>query len=386
MDDGDHRMRAEYHGPRIETRMPGGPFDSPRSPCEDGPMTKNRVLSALLSLALSVVLLAVLIRQLRAGDLPRTLARIYLPALAVYAALTLLSAGLRALRYRWLLRPRRIAAPDIVLVTLVRNAFDDLLPARLGSLSYIYMLNKRLGFSFESAAASFVVAFVFDFLTLGPFVVLAVAAVGAGPAALHSGPLLGAALAFMAVTALAVWKLVPLLGFAIRVYARLLRSWHLDRRRGAAASLAKLNGMMDALRDIRGRKMSGRIFLVSLLIRLGKYLSLYALLFALLRSQGLGLNDLSFAKTILGITGAEMTSALPIKGLADFGTWESAWALSFRLMGFDPRWAVVSGIGVHLITNLFEYGLGLAAFFLLSRPRRKRSVPPDPEPMTPPES
>ena len=117
-------------------------------------MTKNRALSALLSLALSVLLLAVLVRQLRAGDLPRTLARIFLPALAVYAALTLLSAGLRALRYRWLLRPRRISAPDIVLVTLVRNAFDDLLPARLGSLSYIYMLNKRLGFSFESAAAS----------------------------------------------------------------------------------------------------------------------------------------------------------------------------------------------------------------------------------------
>jgi len=78
----------------------------------------------------------------------------------------------------------------------------------------------------------------------------------------------------------------------------------------------------------------------------------------------------------LGLSGAELTSALPIKGLAGFGTWESAWALTFRLMDFDPRLAVISGIGVHLITNVFEYSLGLGSILILAWPylRKKRKA------------
>jgi hypothetical protein len=80
------------------------------------------------------------------------------------------------------------------------------------------------------------------------------------------------------------------------------------------------------------------------------------------------MKKLSFWKTILGTTGAELTSALPVKGLGGFGTWESAWALTFRLMDFDPELAILSGIGVHLLTNLFEYTLGIAAVLVLVFP------------------
>ena len=104
----------------------------------------------------------------------------------------------------------------------------------------------------------------------------------------------------------------------------------------------------------------------------------YALLLAaLLRSHGYGLKGISIFKTILGITGAELTSALPVKGLGGFGTWESAWALTFQMMDFDPKIAVLSGLGVHLITNLFEYSLGIGAVVLLALPliRRRRRTP-----------
>jgi hypothetical protein len=68
-----------------------------------------------------------------------------------------------------------------------------------------------------------------------------------------------------------------------------------------------------------------------------------------------------------------MTSALPVKGLAGFGTWESAWAVAFRLMNFEAGLAVISGIGVHLITNLFEYGLGFLSILILAVPYLKRN-------------
>jgi hypothetical protein len=106
-------------------------------------------------------------------------------------------------------------------------------------------------------------------------------------------------------------------------------------------------------------------------IRLAKYSALFLLLYALLRSHGFSLESLSFSKTILGITGAELTSALPIKGIGGFGTWESAWALTLMLMGFEKRIAILSS-GVHLITNLFEYVLGFASILFLSLIRSKK--------------
>jgi hypothetical protein len=92
------------------------------------------------------------------------------------------------------------------------------------------------------------------------------------------------------------------------------------------------------------------------------------LLLSLLKNHGYTLSNLSLWKTILGITGAEMTGALPIKGIAGFGTWESGWALTFQLMDFEQRIAILSGIGVHLISNIFEYSLGILSILILSLP------------------
>jgi hypothetical protein len=37
-------------------------------------------------------------------------------------------------------------------------------------------------------------------------------------------------------------------------------------------------------------------------------------------------------------------------------------------MNFEPGLAIISGIGVHLITNVFEYGLGLICILILALP------------------
>ena len=125
-------------------------------------MSRNKILYILISAVVSVLLLWILLSRLETGDLRQTLSNIYVPALSVYAAVALLGAFFRSWRYKWLLQPEPIGWRDIFLVTLIRNLFVDLLPARVGSLSYIYLLNKRLRFTFESATSTFVVAFLFD--------------------------------------------------------------------------------------------------------------------------------------------------------------------------------------------------------------------------------
>lgn len=336
-------------------------------------MTKKRIFFVVLSLAVSVLLIGLLLSRIQIRDLTQTLSNIYWPALFLYIGISFFSSWLRAWRYKWLLQPRPITWGNMFLVTFIRNCFDDLLPARIGSLSYIYVLNKRLKFSFESAASTFVVSFVLDFLTLSPFLALAIFIVGLGASSVSTAALLILSFFFFIIILVILWQIIPIFRAALNLYRSFLKILKAGQKKRARHSIAKLEMILDSLAEIKAKKIYVPLFLLSLLIRLGKYVSLYFLLFAILRSHGFLMKDLSFWKTILGITGAEMTSALPVKGLADFGTWESAWAVAFRLMNFEAGLAILSGIAVHLITNFFEYSLGFLSILILAVPHMKRN-------------
>ncbi len=343
-------------------------------------MNGRRAVYIVISLALSILLIGLLLARIDAAELGRVLTRVFVPGLLAYMAIALTGAGLRAWRYRLFLSPRPVRWPDILMATFVRNSFVDLLPARLGSLSLIYVLNKRLGFPFEAATSAFVASFVYDFLTLAPFVVGAALVVGLGATAISSPALLAVSGAFFVIWVLILARLGWFFGIAVRIYERGLKLFRLESRKWAAISKDKLGATAASLSLIQERRLALPFFVLSLGIRACKYVSIYFLLFALMRSLGFGFQELSFWKLILGITGAELTSALPVKGLAGFGTWESAWALTFGLMNIDQRFAVLSGLGVHLVTNLFEYSLGIGSLLVLALPfvrRRGRRTGPE---------
>ncbi len=335
------------------------------------PVLKSKAVTIGLSSAVSIILLRFLFSRVGAGDVGAMLAHIYPPAVLVYVGVALAAAAIRAWRYRLLLAPQAIGWKPALLVTFIRNSLIDLLPARLGGLSYIYVLNKRLGFSFEAATSSFVLASVLDTLTLSPFLILAGLSVGLGAGAVSVPAVIAAAAVFFAVMAVVLWKIVPLGRLLLAVFERLTVRLRLSGRPFFKMAAEKFRLTVDEISRFRDHRSLLPVFAQSLVVRLAKYVSVFSLFYGLLRSRGFSLADLSFSKFILGISGAELTSALPVKGLAGFGTWESAWAVTFGLMGFDPRLAVGSGIGVHLLTNIFEYSLGIGSILFLAWPRRR---------------
>ena len=328
-------------------------------------MGKKNVFSLLISAAISALLIWFLLTKIELKDFIQTFSRIYVPGLLAFMIVSLIGATLRAWRYKWLLSPHPTRWRDVFLVTFIRNLFVDLFTARKGSLSYIYVLNKNLKYPFESASSSFVVAFVLDFLTLSPFLVLAILSVGLGKTAISNETLLAISFIFFLMVFLVFWKVAKIGEIALKAYQRLLHVIKQDNKKWAEVSVKKINLTIDELNKIRERRIGWPLFILSLGIRFAKYSSLFLLLYALLRSHGFSLESLSFSKTILGITGAELTSALPIKGIGGFGTWESAWALTLVLLGFEKRIAILSS-GVHLITNLFEYILGVISILFLT--------------------
>jgi uncharacterized membrane protein YbhN (UPF0104 family) len=111
---------------------------------------------------------------------------------------------------------------------------------------------------------------------------------------------------------------------------------------------------------------------VSLVIRLLKFAAYWALLLGVVREQSLGPAELPFWRVFLGIAGAELSATLPIHGIAGIGTYETAWALGFQELGVPWRVAILSGFATHLLSQIWDYSLGIVALAVAIGSSRKR--------------
>ncbi len=139
----------------------------------------RRWLPWIVSALLSIGLLWYLLSQIDPRELWRVARSVDRTALAAFGAATILGVAARATRF-WLLLARRVRWSFLAAVTLARGLFIDLLPSRLGELSYVYLLTTRAGRPLEEGLSTLVLSILFDVVALGPLIVLAVVAVGGG--------------------------------------------------------------------------------------------------------------------------------------------------------------------------------------------------------------
>ena len=71
---------------------------------------------------------------------------------------------------------------------------------------------------------------------------------------------------------------------------------------------------------------------LSFLIKLVKYVSVYILF---VRLTGPAVSFHSFYLFCFGVAGAELSSLLPVQGLAGFGTWEAAFAFGRKSKAWE---------------------------------------------------
>ena len=316
----------------------------------------KELLGWLLSIVISLVLVIYLLRQIDLKDLVATFERLHWPSVATYLALALAGLTARALRY-FLLLAGRVGLGSLMIVTLVRNLFVDLLPARIGSLAYVYVVTQRCGVPLRDGLASFLLAFVFDYLAIAPLLLLALVVVGSGLSGWWVLLALGAVVTLGAL--FAFYALAPTLRLAAAGCARVPKLQGLG---------AKAGETVESLEEIRGRGVLGKVFWVSVAVRLFKFSSYYALLHAVLVSHGFTLATLSPARVFLGIAAAEFSATLPVHAIAGLGTYQVAWTLGFTQLGFTKELAILSGFATHLLSQLHDYSLGLAALLWVMRP------------------
>lgn len=323
------------------------------------------------NLFITITILGYLFRHVRPGDVLDLLRNAELRGIAMFAVLSLTTSGFRLWRYQVLLRFAGYKAPpgQLFLIVLVRNAFSDLLPARLGTLIDVYFFTTRLGIPLAAAMSTFSITFVFEILALSPLIVLAAWRTSGGGALPVSG-LLSGGLVLLGVTG-AILAVMPW-GFGVAATA--MRRWwpRGERWRERIAMLLEQTGA--GVRRVQAAGLYGRVLALSVLLRLGKYASLYVFLYALLSPMNYEWSDLDPARVFLGLCASEMAASLPISGIAGFGVYEGTWAVVFQLLGFAPEIAKMTSIAHHLFTQAWGYGIGIAALFLLMLPVWSRRV------------
>ncbi len=328
---------------------------------------RTTLIRFVASLAISVGLLVFLFRYISLSALKDLFLHLDVPALCAYFALLVSGIVFRTWRYRLMLPGVSIGFWGLAGVTMIRNLFVDFLPARIGELSFIWVLNRRYKVAVELGGSAFVGAFVFDLIALFPLLVVAI-----GFSPLHvqyAGKwlmvLFSGAFVFLSALVFFAGRILPVFVRWARLpgIERVMSRFHLIH-----VTYEKVVETAEQLILLRKQGIGGRLFILSLGVRLSKYISLFFLFYAVVKNMGYTFKGLNPFTIFAGTAFTEVSSLLPIQGLAGVGTWEATWAAVFVFFGFSKQTAILSGIGVHWITQITEYTIGILSMIVLFWP------------------
>jgi uncharacterized membrane protein YbhN (UPF0104 family) len=324
----------------------------------------KRIHLWIISLIVTIAIFSFLLTRVSFAEVLNLIQGLSRSWIVLFLLFSLAMSVFRTWRYQLLLGVSGHAVPQLPLffITLVRNLFSDLLPARLGTLVYIYLVRTRLGVPMAPVLSSFAHAFLFDIIALALLILPAIILAGLGN---NSGLVLigaGIALALLSIAFLLILpKFCDLCSAVLGRSAILPLEWQ-----------STLNRLINETgRQLRHTRASGcywRILALSFGVRCCKYTASFMLFLGLVLPLGFAVGDFPPAKVFLGLCSAELAASLPISGIAGFGAYEGAWALVFQLLGYSEHLAITSSISHHLITQVYGYSLGGVAMLLLLLP------------------
>ncbi len=335
--------------------------------------TARRWLHALLSCALSAALLYAVLREQSPAEFAQAFREIKLPWLYGYIALYIIALFVRAQRYRMVVElcdeeSKAQSYGAFLIITAVRNALVDFLPARLGELSFFYIA-KRYGVAFSAAVTAFGLCFALDIAVLFGIIVTFFATSPFLALQDSLADKLGSGVTITVVSSLAlliltacIYKLSTLLELLVRVLKHIAA-----RLPGTLAELIEKLATLVArvateCATIQKRHAYPLLILQTLVLRVCKYSSLYILLISVVPPAVIG--QINPLVSTVGFISAEAAASLPISGLMGFGSYEGAWTLVISLSDVEISSPTSLIFMVHLITQAVVYSIALSALLI----------------------
>ena len=323
----------------------------------------KKILYLIFSLSVTAGVFYYLLSEISISDVLKLISNVDRHGLLLFVTCSLAMSFFITWRYKLLISVSGFSPSPVLLflVVLVRNLFADLLPARIGTFVYIYIVNSRLGVALSAATSSFVLATLLDILAL---MILLIVLVGVGFDALPPAYLLAFAILIGGIIWVVIYNLPRLLNWLVQILPK-------------SPTMEKLTVLFSSIeREVTASRQAGvftRLIALSLLVRITKYAALYFFLYALLRPLAYTFSDLNVSKVLVGLVAAESSASLPVSGIAGFGAYEGVWAFTFEFLGFPEKIAQLTAISHHLFTQLYGYSIGALALMLLLLPIASRA-------------
>ena len=295
-----------------------------------------QVVRWILGIALLLVLIAVVDRVLGWQSIVGDWRAVSTQTLAAALALFLSSHLLRAFRiYYYSARALGLGYGDTVKISAIHQAFNNLLPMRLGEGAYPVLMRRFGGQAIGSALADLIWLRVLDLMIMGSLVV-----------ALIVGSVAGAMLMVMSAIASIV-----------------LASFVLDsainagRRGSGDATASRVAAVVTTLVDRAPATWGQQSVLLFLTVAAwtAKLLGLLVLLDAM--------TALPVATILTSLVGGELSGILPVHGLAGAGTYEAAFVGAGSVSGEAADRLLQAAVNAHIFVLLTT--CGLAALLLL---------------------
>ena len=309
-----------------------------------------------------------LLKQVNIDDIRQALLGMYKPTLVGALAVMLLSNLFRAYRKKILVGSDRIGMGDMFLVAMIRNAFNMVLPARTGELSYIYVLTRRFRFPLEIGVSTLMIVLIFDLVIVFSLILISIIIVGINAYAISSVTVIAIAVVLLAISLLILFYLSNIIDLVLIAYRKLLTRFRVSEEKLIFRIYKKLLDINVNLRLIKAKKIYWKVYLSSIATRVLKFTGYYLVIHAILSPMGYTFGDLNFWVILLATVAAEISAVLPTHALAGFGTYEGAFALAFIVLGFTQEISIIVGFSYHLVVLLFTVILGIIAMIIISMP------------------
>lgn len=267
---------------------------------------------------------------------------------------------LRALRFQWLL-PRESPVKHMFPIVLVHYTALNIIPARLGEFSYIYLLKKFYAIPTGYSLSSLFLARVFDQIAISAFFLLSIVFVDFSMPWLQTvswivgGVLIGL---LMAVITLVLYK-----ERCFMWMVKGIENLTLNRFVWIQKALAITEEAIHGFAEIDSKRDFVRILLISLTI----WGCMFSFNTLLLTAFGL---SLSYLEIILARTLIILMAIIPTQVFSNIGVRQTAWAFIVMALGVPSKdLAVVSSLSTRAVSTMFIALFGLYGVFVLKHIR-----------------
>jgi glycosyltransferase 2 family protein len=332
-----------------------------------------RVINIAIAVLFGLVLVYFLLHDLDVQEIKKAFLGMYVPSLLLFIAINFSDTFFRAYRKKILIGSPRINMFDMFFTNLIRNAFNMVLPARTGELSYVYVLTRKFKFPVEIGVSTLLVAMIFDLVIVFSLIIISLIMIiiTTGLSDYIASPLTLVLIAagLLGVFALILFHLSKVIDLFIKGINKILTRYRIGRNKTIQLLYCKLVETNKNIEIIQKRKIYTKVYFSSLAIRIMKFSSYYILIHAILRPMGYSFSSLDYWVILLATIAAEISAVLPTHALAGFGTYEGAFAGTAVLLNFVGfELARIVAFSYHITILIFSLSLGIISMIIISMP------------------